>query len=208
MDWVCALGVSELPPGTQRRVSVRGKRVRLVSESGQIFAVTDTCPHMKLSLEGGKVTSDCFIICPHHRTAFDLETGQPRDWSPWPPGIGRVLGLISGEKPLQTYATRVTDGDIWVRCDDTSASQMRSNTVRVTYEGGPAFDIEEGMSILDGSVRHEVDHMHACGGSARCTTCRVQVVKGAEHWPPPNDARRCASGCERRPAARESLPRP
>ncbi len=190
MDWVRALGVSELPPGTQRRVEVRGRTLRLVSQRDRIFAMNDTCPHMKLSLEGGKITSDCFIICPHHRTAFDLETGEPRDWTPWPPGIGRIMGLISGEKPLQTYATRISDGDILVCLDDTAASRLPVRTIAVTYDRGPVFEIDEGMSVLEASVRHDVDHMHACGGSARCTTCRVEVIKGIEHCPPPDERER------------------
>lgn len=190
MDWIRALGVSELLPGTQRRVRVGGHTVRLVSQSDRIFAVSDTCPHMKLSLEGGRITSDCFIICPHHRSAFDLRTGEPRDWTPWPPGIGRVLGMISGEKPLPTYETRVLDGDIWVRVEDIPASRLPGRTVRVTYESGPAFEIDQGMSILEASVRHDVDHMHACGGSARCTTCRIEVVEGIEHCPPPDERER------------------
>lgn len=187
MDWVRALGVSELLPGTQRRVNVGGHTVRLVSQSERIFAVSDVCPHMKLSLEGGKVTSDCFIVCPHHRSAFDLRTGTPREWSPWPPGIGRILGLISGEKPLQTYPVQVRDGDIWVQLATAASPAGRLRTIRVTYEGGLAFEIEEGMSVLEASVRHDIDHMHACGGSARCTTCRIEVIEGIEHCPPPDE---------------------
>lgn len=187
MDWVRVLGVSELPPGTQRRVTVSGQTVRLVSQGDRLFAVSDTCPHMKLSLEGGKVTSDCFIICPHHRSAFDLSTGEPREWTPWPPGIGRILGMILGEKTLPTYPIRVRDGDIWIQVDGGSAPAGEVRTLRVAYEGGPVFEIDEGMSVLEASVRHDVDHMHACGGSARCTTCRVEVLEGIEHCPPPDE---------------------
>ncbi len=186
MEWLRAAAVSDLQPGTQLRVSVQGQNVRLVSQGGRIFAVSDTCPHLKLSLNDAKVTDDCFIICPHHRSAFDLQSGTPREWSPWPPGIGRLLGLMSNAKPLPTYPVRVHDGAIWVQMGEAIARPGRSRTLRVTYEGGDVYDIEEGMSVLEASIRHEVDHMHACGGSARCTTCRIEVVDGLEHCPPPD----------------------
>lgn len=31
---------------------------------------------------------------------------------------------------------------------------------------------------------HGLDWMHACGGKGRCTTCKVIVLDGPEHFPP------------------------
>jgi adenylate cyclase len=39
-------------------------------------------------------------------------------------------------------------------------------------------DLEEGETILQASLRAGVPHVHACGGQARCSTCRVIVLNG------------------------------
>lgn len=43
-----------------------------------------------------------------------------------------------------------------------------------------------GWSILETSHAHHIAHASACGGRARCSTCRVRVLKGLENCPPPN----------------------
>ncbi|SET70634.1 adenylate/guanylate cyclase domain-containing protein [Hymenobacter actinosclerus] len=48
------------------------------------------------------------------------------------------------------------------------------------------FDSRPGETILAADLRHGVAHVHACGGQARCSTCRVQVLDGLEHLPPRN----------------------
>lgn len=35
---------------------------------------------------------------------------------------------------------------------------------------------------------HGVDWMHACGGKGRCTTCKVVIIAGAEHFQKPTEA--------------------
>jgi len=41
-------------------------------------------------------------------------------------------------------------------------------------------DIDETESILHASLRAGIPHVHACGGNARCSTCRVFIVSGKE----------------------------
>jgi len=48
----------------------------------------------------------------------------------------------------------------------------------VTVEGEKSFDVEPGTKLVLGIEDAGIDIMHACGGNARCTTCRVQVVSG------------------------------
>jgi adenylate cyclase len=40
-------------------------------------------------------------------------------------------------------------------------------------------DAKPGRSLLDVALKAGIPHTHACGGNARCTTCRVLVVDGA-----------------------------
>lgn len=38
------------------------------------------------------------------------------------------------------------------------------------------------MSLLQVFQSHRLDWMHACGGKGRCTTCKVIVLEGQEHF--------------------------
>lgn len=113
-NWIKTIAQDDLPEGTKRMVRVHEQDVLLVHHQGQIHAVRNTCPHMGASLEKGTISKDGAIVCPRHHSAFDLRTGDVKDWAPWPPGVGLVLGVISREKALPVYATRVEEGAIWV----------------------------------------------------------------------------------------------
>jgi len=41
-------------------------------------------------------------------------------------------------------------------------------------------------TILRAAFEGGIPHQHACGGKAKCTTCRVKVIKGLEHCEPRN----------------------
>jgi len=56
---------------------------------------------------------------------------------------------------------------------------------RVCYIDGPTLELEPGETILEASIRSGIDHRHACGGNARCSTCRIEVLEGLEHCPEP-----------------------
>lgn len=49
-------------------------------------------------------------------------------------------------------------------------------TVEVT--GEKAFDATEGRRLVLAIEDAGIDILHRCGGNARCTTCRVEVVDG------------------------------
>jgi ferredoxin len=50
---------------------------------------------------------------------------------------------------------------------------------KLTVEGFPTVDVEEGKRLVNAIERDaHVDVLHACGGNARCTTCRVEFVSG------------------------------
>jgi adenylate cyclase len=48
--------------------------------------------------------------------------------------------------------------------------------------------VDEAETILESSLCAGIPHTHVCGGSARCSTCRVWVSEGLEHCAPRNDA--------------------
>jgi adenylate cyclase len=51
-----------------------------------------------------------------------------------------------------------------------------------------AIEIYDDDIILEASLRAGIPHTHACGGSARCSTCRVLIVEGLEFCSPRNSA--------------------
>jgi nitrite reductase/ring-hydroxylating ferredoxin subunit len=113
MKWVKVLSQSELPADARKVVTIGEQKVLLVNYNGQVYAVANACPHLKLPLKKGKI-QDGALICPFHRSAFDLRTGNPTTWSPFPPVIGGLLGAISSEKPLPVFSVRTEDGNVFV----------------------------------------------------------------------------------------------
>ena len=50
---------------------------------------------------------------------------------------------------------------------------------KLTVEGFGTVDVEEGKRLVLALEQDaHVDQLHACGGNARCTTCRVEFVSG------------------------------
>ena len=50
---------------------------------------------------------------------------------------------------------------------------------KLTVEGYGTFDVPDGKRlVLAIEEDANVDVMHACGGNARCTTCRVEFIEG------------------------------
>lgn len=50
---------------------------------------------------------------------------------------------------------------------------------KLTIEGAGEYDVAEGKRLVLALTEDAgVDQLHACGGNARCTTCRVEFVAG------------------------------
>ncbi|MEG3848370.1 adenylate/guanylate cyclase domain-containing protein [Microcoleus sp. herbarium19] len=47
-----------------------------------------------------------------------------------------------------------------------------------------SIEVDDDDIILEASVRAGIPHTHICGGSARCSTCRVLIVEGLEFCSP------------------------
>jgi ferredoxin len=48
----------------------------------------------------------------------------------------------------------------------------------VTVENEKSFEVEVGKKLVLAIEDAGIDIMHRCGGNARCTTCRVQLLAG------------------------------
>jgi ferredoxin len=50
---------------------------------------------------------------------------------------------------------------------------------KLTIEGSESVEVPAGKRLINALIDEaKVDQLHACGGNARCTTCRVQFVEG------------------------------
>jgi ferredoxin len=58
----------------------------------------------------------------------------------------------------------------------------------VTVQGEKAFEVEAGKKLVLAIEDAGIDILHRCGGNARCTTCRVEVLAGDA--PPMGEAER------------------
>ena len=113
MNWKQVLTQDELPDGERAVVDVGERSILLIHSEGAIYALESRCPHMRLPLKGAKVEG-ATLTCPWHHSAFDLRTGDVKEWSPWPPAVGKMLGALRREQALTVYPVKVEKEAIWV----------------------------------------------------------------------------------------------
>jgi adenylate cyclase len=72
-----------------------------------------------------------------------------------------------------------------------SVAERRNRSVVWISYPNRTVSVPRGWTVLEASRSFGIPHEALCGGRARCTTCRVRVVDGASHCPPPaHDERR------------------
>ena len=127
--------IADIPPGSRKLVTAAGRPIVIFNVKGELFAVSNRCPHAGGSLEHaaqvGLVTSSMpgdysyarqgeIIRCPWHSWEFDLRTGQ--SWCD--PGKVRVKSyqvsvapgatLVEGPYKAETFAVSVEDAYVVV----------------------------------------------------------------------------------------------
>jgi adenylate cyclase len=90
------------------------------------------------------------------------------DWSQWT--FLSLLAAISGAHMVRLVRV---------------AARPKFDTA---YVGGPTIRIQAGATLLEISRMHGVPHTSVCGGSGRCSTCRVRIEGGGDGLPPPTGA--------------------
>ena len=59
---------------------------------------------------------------------------------------------------------------------------MESDKIhQVEFLGEKSVPISEGETILHASLKAGIPHYHACGGNAKCSTCRVLILEGMKN---------------------------
>jgi len=62
--------------------------------------------------------------------------------------------------------------------------------VSITYDDATTVSAPPGMTLLEISRANGIPHASICGGRARCSTCRVRILAGAEDLVPADDHER------------------
>ena len=128
MTWNNAIKSTRLKEGKKKMVTVKGKLVMVTRQNGAVLATEALCRHMRWPLAyGGKIKDGC-IRCPLHQTTHDIETGELKEWSPFPlfPAYGKLVGKMSKKKDLRIYEARDHEGMIQIRFEALEGVQVGS----------------------------------------------------------------------------------
>jgi nitrite reductase/ring-hydroxylating ferredoxin subunit len=100
-EFVRALAVAEVPPGSCAEVSVGGKPVALYNVGGTFYATSNICLHRGGPLGQGMLEGTA-VMCPWHAWTWDVRTGE---------------NTANPELRIPTYEVKVDGGDVLVRVD-------------------------------------------------------------------------------------------
>jgi nitrite reductase/ring-hydroxylating ferredoxin subunit len=64
------------PPGGSSAFALASRKLLLCNAGGTPYVVEDSCPHVRVSMQGGAIEGTVFE-CPHHGGRFDLRDGRP-----------------------------------------------------------------------------------------------------------------------------------
>lgn len=112
MAWKAALDLAQLQSAERETLVIDNHKILFIWHKEQVHAVQAQCPHFKLPLSKGKINDDCAIVCPFHKSEFDLTSGEVKCWTPWPKAVGNLLGKVVKPKKLTVYPTRISEGKI------------------------------------------------------------------------------------------------
>jgi len=121
---------AELPVGARKLVHVGGRDIVVLNVKGELFALSDKCPHKGGSLSRGKLTGAVssrepgsytyarpgeILRCPWHGWEFDVRTGKsvcdPRRMRLFCYAVSREAGtkLVEGPYTAELFAVTLED---------------------------------------------------------------------------------------------------
>lgn len=65
--------------------------------------------------------------------------------------------------------------------------ERRGGLIRLSYGNGRTIRVPVGLSVLEASIRYNIPHSSACGGRARCSTCRIRIIGDCRDLPRPSN---------------------
>ncbi|MGA8474490.1 MAG: non-heme iron oxygenase ferredoxin subunit [Candidatus Cybelea sp.] len=91
--------LSEIAPGTTRRVVLNSVEILLCNVDGKVYAIEDVCTHDGGPLDQGTLEGEC-VVCPRHGATFDVRTGDAL--------------TLPAVIPLMTFDVTVQGDDVFV----------------------------------------------------------------------------------------------
>lgn len=79
------------------------------TDTGDVFAIDDTCTHQDASLADGWLEG-CEVECPLHASKFDLRTGK--------------VDAPPAKRPVRVHRVTVTDNEIYVELSALAAPEV------------------------------------------------------------------------------------
>ena len=101
-DFVPCIKEGEIKEGQMKLAHVAGRFILLVRQGGQVFGVSNRCPHMGCSLERG-ILREYLVMCPCHGWKFDVRNGQYED---------------NKGTTLMSYRCKIQNGKVYVELTD------------------------------------------------------------------------------------------
>jgi nitrite reductase/ring-hydroxylating ferredoxin subunit len=124
---------ADVPEGQRKRVVIDGRAVVVLNIKGELFALSDTCPHRGASLSQGVLTghvvsttpgeyvysrSGEILRCPWHGWEFDVRTG--RSWcdpkrlrlTQHAVSVQPGTTVVEGPYKAETFPVRIEDAYI------------------------------------------------------------------------------------------------
>ncbi len=157
-EWVVACPKTRVGPGQIIPCVVNGLDIIVFAsrDGKRLDAFANSCPHLgspfdlatverkPATQQGQRIDDgvgdgcvDC-IVCPVHRTAFEIQSGDVRgEWCPYPPVLGKVMGFTKPKNKLVKFAVRLKGKNVEVRIA-TSVKNVRNREERA-----------EGMSNIE-----------------------------------------------------------
>lgn len=115
--------------------------------------------------------------------AREIAVGVPAMVQETPMQVSQELqGMTAGLRLgwLLLLATALAGPRLWRWLRQRPGARM----IQLHYPGR-TLQVPLGLSVLEASRSHGIEHLSLCGGRARCSTCRVRVRGASAHFPPP-----------------------
>ena len=91
----------------------------VVNVDGKRYAVSRRCRHLRADLAEGAIDGDGCLVCPWHRSAYDVTNGRmvvgPQGAFAKVPGLGLLFKTLTRVVPLGRARVVERDGDVFVR---------------------------------------------------------------------------------------------
>jgi NAD(P)H-dependent nitrite reductase small subunit len=91
--------VHDIEEETGKRFIINETEIAVFKSNGEIFALSNICPHKQTALIYDGFIEEGYVVCPAHGWEFDLRTGNKK----------------SGSKGLDSFEVKVVDENIYVK---------------------------------------------------------------------------------------------